>query len=175
VIRVADLNPGGPSVVSLGRVLMVLNSIPGNLSRDDLSYASLISFGEALVYWVFDTLEDAKLFPGHLCLLVVQFFGDPLKELGDAFYRDFQSRQDWQPTAMVLAVSNRRYLCGPPDVSKWYDTQSCGWLDKPPSTLEGVSYNIAMLAFQQAQRLQDVARRRQDVDAKFSASQEASE
>ena len=153
-LRVVDLAPEGLSKLQPGRVRLILGLVDGPAAYAELSPQTPLTFGEALVYWTVERIVAGCILPEHLCMLAGQLFGKEIRQWGEAFWATRTQLEQLPELVPVVAIADRRYLSGPPDLKRCYDMASGTWEERGGCTIEGISYNLLALAVQEATRLQ---------------------
>jgi hypothetical protein len=112
-----------------------------------------VPFSHGLALWLYDELVGQGVLSRTAVALILQRYGKQIIKLGIQLQDQLDNPnagKGMQPA--LLALSDRRYFAGP-WMDKALDFQTLSLVDQVPPTLEGIMYNMTLLATREWKRL----------------------
>lgn len=136
----------GQNLLEVRRLLEILD-----LPSRSVDMQMEVSFGHAMVLWGYGAMRTRVVLPPPACDTFFSLFGEAICEQADDDVAPHLDAPPGTQHAIVAAIADRRYLScaglGVFDKGEMYDLLQLDWVQgRPPAYIEGVSYNLTVLA-----------------------------
>ena len=136
----------GQHLLEVRRLLEILD-----LPHEAVDMQMTISFGNAVVLWGYGAMRNRGTIEQASVDTFFALFGRAISDAADADVAPFLDADTGTQHAIVAAIADRRYIScagiGKYDKSEMYDLRQLAWVQgKPPAYIEGLSYNLTVLA-----------------------------